>query len=135
MLLVFATLEVMIDSQCLKSEAQPLQKKNRRSKKMRWIQHDRTAWNWECFVFCDFVGKVAEIQETLGNLKNKAQGAVPDRWSERWSDSCGERWRDRWYRSALLLFPRRRWKESSEKTCSFRIVSVRFTAERKNWLG
>eukprot|EP00435_Cladocopium_sp_Y103_P000908 s6949_g1.t1 len=54
--------------------------------------------------------EVAEIQETLGNLKNKAQGASPDRWSDRWS--------------ALLLFPWQKWKESSEKTCSFLIVSV-----------
>ena len=29
----------------------------------------------ERFAFRDFLGKVAEIQETLGNLKNKAQGA------------------------------------------------------------
>ena len=39
------------------------------------------------------------------------------------------------YRSALHLFPWPKWKESSEKTWSFRIVSVRFSAERKNWLG
>ena len=38
--LAFATLAVMIDSQCLKSEVLPLQKKNRRSKNMRWTQHD-----------------------------------------------------------------------------------------------
>ena len=36
----------------------------------------------ERFAFRDFLGKVAEIQETLGNLKNKAQGAVPSRWSD-----------------------------------------------------
>ena len=41
----------------------------------------------ECFAFRDFLGKVAEIQETLGNLKNKAQGAVPSRWSDTWSVS------------------------------------------------
>ena len=45
-----------------------------------------TAWNWECF-FRHFVGKVAEIQETLGNLKNKAQGAVPHGWSDKRSVS------------------------------------------------
>ena len=39
------------------------------------------------------------------------------------------------YRSALHVFPWQKWKESSEKTWSFRIVSVRFSAERKNWLG
>ena len=39
------------------------------------------------------------------------------------------------YRSALHLFPWPKWKERSEKTWSFRIVSVRFSAERKNWLG
>ena len=37
--LVFANLAVMIDSQCLKSEVRPLQKKNRRSKNIRWVQH------------------------------------------------------------------------------------------------
>ena len=47
-----------------------------------------TAWNWECF-FRHFVGKVAEIQETLGNLKNKAQGAVPHGWSDKRSVSEG----------------------------------------------
>ena len=41
----------------------------------------------ECFAFRDFLGKVAEIQETLGNLKNKAQGAVPSRWSDKRSVS------------------------------------------------
>jgi hypothetical protein len=45
MFLVFATLEVMIDSQWLKLEVQPLQKKNRKSKNMRWIQHNTTAEN------------------------------------------------------------------------------------------
>ena len=91
MILVFVFGEPMIDSQCAKQEAQALQKKNRRSKNMRWIQHDRTAWNWECFVFCDFVGKVAEIQKTLDYLKNQTQGAH--------SLTNGV------YRSALLLFP------------------------------
>ena len=38
--LVFANLAVMIDSLCAKQEARALQKKNRRSKNMRWIQHD-----------------------------------------------------------------------------------------------
>ena len=41
----------------------------------------------ECFAFRDSVGKVAEIQETLGNLKNEAQGAVPHRWSDKRSVS------------------------------------------------
>ena len=41
----------------------------------------------ECFAFRDFVGKVAEIQETLGNLKNETQGAVPHRWSDKRSVS------------------------------------------------
>ena len=40
----------------------------------------------ECFAFRDFVGQVAKIQETLGNLK-KAQGAVPSRWSNKRSVS------------------------------------------------
>ena len=59
----------------------------------------------ERFAFRDFLGKVAEIQETLGNLKNKAQGAVPSRWSDKRSVS-----------SALHLFPWQKRKESSEKT-------------------
>ena len=41
----------------------------------------------ECFAFRDFLGKVAEIQETLGNLKNKAVGAVPHIWSDKRSVS------------------------------------------------
>ena len=41
----------------------------------------------ECFAFRDFLGKVAEIQETLGNLKNQAQGAVPHIWSDKRSVS------------------------------------------------
>ena len=41
----------------------------------------------ECFAFRDFLGKVAEIQETLGNLKHKAQGAVPHIWSDKRSVS------------------------------------------------
>ena len=41
----------------------------------------------EYFAFRGFVGKVAEIQETLGDLKNKAQGAVPHRWSDKRSVS------------------------------------------------
>ena len=41
----------------------------------------------ERFAFRDFLGKVAEIQETLGNLKNKEQGAVPSRWSDKRSVS------------------------------------------------
>ena len=41
----------------------------------------------ERFAFRDFLGKVAEIQETLGNLKHKAQGAVPHIWSDKRSVS------------------------------------------------
>ena len=59
----------------------------------------------ECFAFRAFVGKVAEIQETLGNQKNKAQGAVPHRRSNKRSVS-----------ECFALFPWPKWKESSEKT-------------------
>jgi hypothetical protein len=59
----------------------------------------------EYFAFRGFVGKGAEIQETLGDLKNKAQGAVPHRWSDKRSVS-----------ECFALFPWPKWKESSEKT-------------------
>ena len=61
----------------------------------------------ECFAFRDFLGKVAEIQETLGNLKNKAEGAAP---------TVADGVTHGVYRSALHLFPLQKWKESSEKT-------------------
>ena len=85
LVLVFATLAVMIDSQCLKSEV--LQKKTEEAR--TWGGHNMTLLSSieERFAFRDFLGKVAEIQETLGNLKNKEQGAVPSRWSDKRSVS------------------------------------------------
>ena len=60
----------------------------------------------ERFAFRDFLGKVAEIQETLGNLKNKAQGA----------ESLADGVTNGEYQSTLHWFPWQKWKESSEKT-------------------
>ena len=60
----------------------------------------------ECFAFRDFLGKVAEIQETLGNLKNKAQGA----------ESLADGVTNGVYQSTLHLFAWQTWKERSEKT-------------------
>ena len=61
----------------------------------------------ECFAVRDFLGKVAEIQETLSNLKNKAEGEAP---------TVADGGTHGGYRSALPLFPLQTWKESSEKT-------------------
>ena len=119
-ILVFVFGELMIDSQRAKQEAQALQKKNRRSKNMRWLQLLGTGNAFSVIL--------------LGRLRRSKKHWAT--WRIRHKEqSLTDGVTNGVYRSALHVFPWQKWKESSEKTWSFRIVSVRFSAERKNWLG